>query len=152
MRGWGGRRSSVALISVKNSPKQEPAGGWQRGSARFPHDRRLLRRADFDRVYQQGQRHFSGHMTMFYTRGEAGCPRVGFTVGRALGGAVERNRIRRRLREAVRLRLAQLAAPVDVVINPRKSALKADFAELLRDVGRAFDIITQRVGTVRHSG
>jgi ribonuclease P protein component len=119
--------------------------------ARFPHDRRLRRRADFDRVYQQGQRHFSGHMTVFFIRGGADFPRVGFTVGRALGGAVQRNRIRRRLREAVRLRLAQLAAPVDVVVHPRKSALKAQFTELLGEIGRAFEVITQRAGTMRHA-
>ncbi len=91
-------------------------------------------------------------MTVFYVRGEAGFARVGFTVGRALGGAVARNRIRRRLREAVRLRLAQLAAPVDVVINPRKSVLQADFAELLSDVERAFAVVMQRTGSMRDSG
>lgn len=140
------------MISVKDTSKQETAGGSQPAAARFPHARHLLRRVDFDRVYQQGQRHFSGHMTVFYVRGTAAFARVGFTVGRALGGAVERNRIRRRLREAVRLRLAQLAAPVDVVINPRKSVVQADFAELLRDVERAFAVVMQRAGTMRHSG
>ncbi len=137
---------------MKDTSRQEPAEGSQRAAARFPHRRHLLRRVDFDRVYRQGQRHFSGHMTFFYVRSEAGFARVGFTVGRALGGAVARNRIRRRLREAVRLRLAQLAAPVDVVINPRKSVLQADFAELLREVEHAFAMIMQRAGTMRHSG
>ncbi len=132
------------MILVKDTSKRVTAAGGPRVGARFPHDRRLLRRADFDRVYQQGQRHFSGHMTVFFIGGGADFPRVGFSVGRALGGAVERNRIRRRLREAVRLRLAQLAAPMDVVIHPRRSVLKAEFTELLNEVGRAFDVITQR--------
>ncbi len=134
---------------MKDTSKRQEAAGRQRVAARFPHARHLLRRVDFDRVYQQGQRHFSGHMTVFYVRGTAGWARVGFTVGRALGGAVERNRIRRRLREAVRLRLARLAVPVDVVIHPRKSALQADFAALLDDVERAFHAIAQRAGAVR---
>ncbi len=96
-------------------------------------------------MYRQGQRHFSGHMTVFYLRRDAGTARVGFTVGRVLGGAVQRNRIRRRLREAVRYRLPGLSAPVDVVINPKKSVLAADFSVLLDEVGRAFDTIAQRM-------
>ncbi len=103
-------------------------------------------------MYQQGQRHFSGHMTVFYTPSATDFARVGFTVGRALGGAVQRNRLRRRLREAVRLRLAHLAVPADVVVHPRKSALAVDFAELLNEVERAFTVIVQRVGNTRHSG
>ena len=65
---------------------------------------RLLRHADFERVYKQGRRHFATHMTVFYLRRAEGQGlRVGFTVGRVLGGAVERNRMKRRLREAARL-------------------------------------------------
>jgi ribonuclease P protein component len=67
-----------------------------------------------------------------------GAPRIGFTVGRALGPAVVRNRIRRRVREAVRQHLLRLTAPVDVVINPKKSALTADFTALLEEIERAF--------------
>ena len=70
--------------------------------------------------------------------------RIGFTVSRALGGAVERNRIRRRTREAVRQHYSLLASGiVDVVINPRKSVLKADFAVLSQEVARAFALIAQ---------
>jgi ribonuclease P protein component len=65
-------------------------------------------------------------------------------VGRVLGGAVERNRMRRRLREAVRLELAALNAPVDVVINPKKLVLTADFADLVNEVGRAFEVIQKQ--------
>lgn len=68
-------------------------------------------------------------------------PRVGFTVGRVLGPAAVRNRIRRRLREAVRRHLFLVAAPVDVVINPKKSALTAPFNELADEVKRAFEKI-----------
>lgn len=114
------------------------------GRRGFPKSAHLLKHADFDRVYREGKRHFSRPMTFFYLRRQADSPsgpRVGFTVGRVLGGAVERNRMRRRLREAVRLELARLNTPVDVVINPKKSVLTADFGELVKEVGRAFQAI-----------
>lgn len=114
------------------------------GRRGFPKSAHLLKHADFDRVYREGKRHFSRPMTFFYLRRQADSPsgpRVGFTVGRILGGAVERNRMRRRLREAVRLELARLNTPVDVVINPKKSVLTADFGELVKEVGRAFQVI-----------
>jgi ribonuclease P protein component len=147
--------------------------------ARFPRTARLLRHADFERVYKQGRRHFSASMTVFYwprpeTNATAEVPaatrtkpalslpkgvsaphglRVGFTVGRALGGAVQRNRMKRRLREAVRLSLS-LPLPVagvaaDVVINPKKSLLTADFANVLNEVRRAFEVIEQKLSNAR---
>jgi ribonuclease P protein component len=72
---------------------------------------------------------------------------VGFTVGRVLGGAVERNRIKRRLREAVLLRCEAIEGldALDVVINPKKTVLKLEFAVLLEDVGRAFDTISKKL-------
>ena len=118
--------------------------------AGFPRSARLLKHSDFERVYKQGRRHFSSHMTVFYLR-QAGGPsteqraRVGFTVGRVLGGAVERNRIKRRLREAVRLRRAMLKGAVDVVINPKKSVLTLEFSVVLEEVGRALDVIAKKL-------
>jgi ribonuclease P protein component len=113
--------------------------------SRFPHAARLLKHAAYELVYREGRRIFSGNLTVFFRRrGEGeinGGPRVGFTVSRALGGAVQRNRIKRRLRESVRHRLALLAGPVDVVINPKRSALTAEFTQLLGEVERAFSQI-----------
>jgi ribonuclease P protein component len=112
----------------------------------FPRSLRLLRHADFERVYEQGRRHFATHMTVFYLRrAEGDGLRVGFTVSRALGGAVERNRMKRRLRESVRLCRPLNYPAVDVVINPKKSLLTADFAELKKEVTRAFEVIAQKL-------
>ena len=71
--------------------------------------------------------------------------RVGFTVGKVLGGSVVRNRMKRRLREAVRLH-GQIAAAVDVVINPKKSLLTAAFADLRNEISRAFEVIEKSAG------
>lgn len=85
-------------------------------------------------------------MTVFYLRRARGDGlRVGFTVSRVLGGAVDRNRIRRRLREAVRQRPVTTTGAVDVVINPKKSVLKVGFAELAGEVGEAFAVIEQKL-------
>jgi ribonuclease P protein component len=104
-----------------------------------------LRHADFEQAYKHGKRHFAAHITVFYLLrpGDDGL-RVGFTVGRALGGAVERNRMKRRLREAVRLSHPEICGGADVVINPKKSLLTVEFSELLREIERAFAVIQQK--------
>jgi ribonuclease P protein component len=99
-------------------------------------------------VYELGQRHFASHMTVFYLAGgQARGPRIGFTVSRALGGAVIRNRMRRRLREAVRTVPERVSAAVDIVINPKKSLLSADFLDIQREIVRAFGIIERKCGS-----
>jgi ribonuclease P protein component len=57
-------------------------------------------------------------------------PRLGVTATRALGGAVVRNRIKRRLREAFRMHRSALAPQWDIVVNPRRAAIDASFAEI----------------------
>jgi ribonuclease P protein component len=115
--------------------------------SKFPKSRRLLKHADFQRVYQAGRRQFTGNMTVFFLRREAapaGEPRVGLTVGKVLGGAVDRNRIKRRMREAVRLSPPAFDAPVDIVFNPRKSVLTLAFADLVREVSRGLRLAAER--------
>ncbi len=133
---------------------KEPAA---KAGVTFPRAVRLLKHSDFERVYKQGQRHFSSHMTVFYLRRAEGAlptgnfperrARFGFTVGRALGGAVDRNRIKRRLREAVRLRRSELTGggAVDIVINPKKSVRTVEFRVVLEEVGRALTMIAKKL-------
>jgi len=121
-------------------------------SCAFPKSKRLLRHADFQRVYEVGRRQFTGNMTVFFLRrtisadetASAGSLRVGFTVGKALGGAVERNRLKRRMREAVRTSWPAMEAPVDVVIHPRKSVLQMAFGDVASEVARGLQLALQR--------
>jgi ribonuclease P protein component len=84
-------------------------------------------------------------MTVFFLRRtDAAGQRVGFTVGKVLGGAVERNRIKRRMREAVRLSMAAVEAPVDIVFHPRKSVLDMPFAQLRAEVDRGMKLALER--------
>ncbi len=83
-------------------------------------------------------------MTVFFLprlETDAVGPRIGITVSRALGGAVVRNRIKRRMREAVRFHLAELPAALDVVFNPKKLVLEAEFPQVEQEVKRAFEVM-----------
>ena len=89
-------------------------------------------------------------MTVFYwPRPEAAAKvsglRVGFTVSRALGGAVQRNRMKRRLREAVRIAWPATQGAVDVVINPKKSLLTIEFTAVVNEACRAFVVIEEKL-------
>jgi ribonuclease P protein component len=113
----------------------------------FPKSSRLLRHADFQRVYQTGRRQFTGNMTVFFLRraasdDDAGLVASGLTVGKVPGGAVDRNCIKRRMRAAVRSSWPA-KAPVDV-FNPRKSVLNLPFADVAQEVARGLQLAVQR--------
>jgi ribonuclease P protein component len=113
----------------------------------FPREARLLKHADFQAVYKQGRKHFSGNMTAFYRENQVdAAPRVGFTVGKVLGGAVDRNRIRRRMRSAVRNHLSELVRPLDLVLHPRKSVLTLEFSKLDAEIMQVFAAVQRGRG------
>jgi ribonuclease P protein component len=93
-------------------------------------------------------------MTVFYLRreGEPGGSnlRIGFTVGKVLGGAVQRNRMKRRLREAVRLSGFAPAVAVDIVINPKRSLLSTEFPVVQSEVTKAFRVIERSFEKGKH--
>jgi ribonuclease P protein component len=123
-------------------PEAEINPAAQPTNKRFPKHHRLLKHADFERVYKQGRRHFAQHMTVFHLgRDDQDGLRVGFTVSKAMGGAVQRNRMKRRLREAVRINGVARKIAADVVINPKRSLLAAGFSDLQAEIGKAFEVI-----------
>jgi len=112
----------------------------------FSRSSRLLRHSDFERVYKLGKRQFFAHLTFFYVRRETGeASRVGFTVSKALGNAVQRNRMKRRLREAVRAGWNAAPETVDMVINPKRALLSAEFTVIRAEVERGFQQIRKAV-------
>jgi ribonuclease P protein component len=104
--------------------------------ARFPREARLVRKAEFDAVYRAGKRRSSSHFTIFFRANEQPQSRFGFSIKKALGGAVVRNRIRRRLREIVRCHRLEIPAGWDIVIHPKSTVARAEFAALTADLLR----------------
>lgn len=101
--------------------------------------RRLRRRGQYRAVYEHGRRRPGPHFVLFVRPAPAGESesRVGIAASRQLGGAVARNRLRRRLREMVRRNWTALPAGWHVVIHPRREAAAADFAVLEEEWRRA---------------
>lgn len=115
---------------------------------------RLRKHADYQRVYKASRKQFAKQMTYFFTlrpqlgpdgtplrNADAASPRVGLTVGKVMGKAVDRNRIKRRMREAVRKNLSALSTPVDIILHPRRSVIDLEFATLDREVANLFRTI-----------
>lgn len=105
---------------------------------------RLRKHADYQLVYKAGRKQFSKQIAYFHAlrpaerRSDTPGARVGLTVPKALGKAVDRNRIKRRMREAVRASLPLLNAPVDVILHPRRSVMTLEFPLLQREVAQIF--------------
>jgi ribonuclease P protein component len=120
---------------------------------------RLRKHADYQRVYKASRKRFGKQMSYFFALREplgpdessahdAGPdgPRVGLTVSKAMGNAVDRNRIKRRMREAVRRQLPLLRTRIDVVLHPQRNVIDLDFAILEREVASVFQVIQRSVG------
>ncbi len=114
---------------------------------------RLLKRVEYEAVYGAGQRRSSPQFSVFF-RAQSGLPkeasvrepslegsstaahaarntsRFGISVKKALGGAVVRNRIKRRIREILRGNRTEIPTGWDIVIHPRATVAKAAFAPL----------------------
>lgn len=103
---------------------------------RWPRRVRLLKRSEFQNVYSAGTKHSSPFFQAFLLRTGTGETRVGFTAPRALGSAVRRNRIKRRLREALRLHLPEAGRGWHIVVNARRAALDAPFERVEQEVCR----------------
>jgi ribonuclease P protein component len=95
-----------------------------------------VRHAEYEAVYRGGQRRSSAQFLVFYCTNGLEHSRFGISVKRALSGAVVRNRIRRRIREILRLNRSEIPPGWDIVIHPRSSAARASFAPIRAELVR----------------
>lgn len=92
---------------------------------------RLHLKRDFDRVFKKGRKVFHPLLGLRFFKNTLPTSRVVVVVGGKVSkSAVKRNRVRRRLRELIRVRLTQLAEPSDLIFIAKPEALKATFTEL----------------------
>ena len=110
--------------------------------------RRLSRSGEFERVYREGSSHASRYLVVYsFPRGDdEGAPRLGVSVGRKLGGAVERNRVKRLLREAFWASADELREGLDFVIVARPAAGELAEREGERGVGAALREVLAQAG------
>jgi len=101
---------------------------------RFPFRERLRRKRDFEQVYEQGAVLRGQHVVLFCLSAGVGERKVGFVASRKVGGAVSRNRARRRIREAYRKLRTGLPAGAHLVFVARAGAADATWDELVAEV------------------
>ncbi len=93
------------------------------GARPGPGRARLSRSADFDRVFRHGRSHACRELVLYvFPREPDSPPRLGLSVSRKVGGAVQRNRVKRLLREAFALESSRLPAGSDAVVVARHEA------------------------------
>ena len=102
----------------------------------------LTRNNDFRRLYKRGKSLVDRNVVIYYSKNKLGFNRVGFTVGKEVGGAVTRNRAKRLMRESFRLLEPRLVQGFDFVLVSRgrlphlkRQAVDASLSHLLGSVG-----------------
>ncbi len=110
---------------------------------------RLSRSADFDRVFRSGRSHAGRELVLHvFPRAEDGPARLGLSVSRKVGGAIDRNRIKRLLREAFALEHTRLPEGTDVVVVARHDARALAEREGLTGIQRALgELIAKASGS-----
>lgn len=112
---------------------------------RFKPEDRLRQRREFERVYAHARKAWGKGFTVFVAPGDEGHHRLGLAVGRRVGKAVLRNRVKRRLREVFRLHRSRWPGCYDIVVHGRAEVAEMPFVELTGALGRA----VRQAATVR---
>jgi len=105
-----------------------------RNSFSFPVDYRLLRRKEFLYSWDKGKRFHTDHFIVVLLKKEKGPTRLGLTVSKKVGGAVQRNRVKRLLREFFRLNYCKFDSHVDISIIAKKGANNISFDRVCEEL------------------
>ncbi len=102
---------------------------------------RLRKHADYQRAYAASRKKQSSSMSWFLAPQpeDVGGPRIGLTAGKVLGPAHERNRIKRRMREALRRHVELLPKGFDLIFHPRRTVLTVEFRKLEAEIVRILE-------------
>ena len=105
----------------------------------LPRTERLRKRAGFQAVQNRGRKHHTEHFLVFVLahpsqEGHPRPPRLGVTVSRKVGGSVQRNRVKRLVREAFRRTKSLFPRGVDVVFVAKKQAVGATFEQVSGEI------------------
>ena len=130
-------------MNIPPNPAQRPSPRQSLTGAR------LRKHAGYQRAYASSRKRQSASMSWFLAPQQPAdadrspdhpaAPRVGLTAGKVLGNAHERNRIKRRMREALRRHVDLLPAGFDLIFHPRRSVLTMEFAQLEREIVRILE-------------
>ena len=114
---------------------------------RSPSRGRLSRSAEFERVYRQGRATANRHLVLYtFPNPQADRPRLGLSVSRKVGGAVERNRVKRLLREAFAQSEADLSPGQDIVVVARPQSRELAEREGLAGIAASLTELIARAG------
>ena len=120
---------------------------------------RLRKHSDYQRAYAASRKRQSASMSWFlapqspaFTTADSPTgPRVGLTAGKVVGKAHERNRIKRRMKEALRRHLDLLPAGCDLILHPRRAVLTMDFKKLEAEVVRILQQATAEAARMKQN-
>lgn len=110
----------------------------------------LKENRDFRRMYHRGKSAATGHLVLYAAKNRLGYRRLGLTVSVKLGGAVQRNRVKRLLREAFRLHAQEFPESWDFVIVARTRAVKAKCQDIDRALIKAADELHLRQSAAKN--
>jgi len=125
--------------------KVDSAMSWNGTSSAgesYPRIARIARRGEFQAVYSAGSRRTGTSFVVFVRANGLAHSRFGISVKKALGGAVVRNRVRRRVREMLRLNRKDIPAGWDIVVHPRHPATHGRFTELAAELRKLIGAAT----------